>query len=140
MDKNPQKPVIILFAKSEIKVVSGKQFLVITDKAGQPHKISEKRQNLWQMFNNARDAEPFLLIYETYNNTQYVASAKPITDELLKVAITDIGLKLNDAQTEERNRSTSLSYAKDMVIADKIEMDNLYEQAQKNYNFIKGNL
>lgn len=138
MKPNPQMPIIILFDKTEIQVSSGKQFLVVLDKGGQEHKISEKRQNLWAVFNNARDSEPFLIVYETYNNIQYVADAKPITDDLLKLAIRDMGFKLHNAQNEERNLSTSLSYAKDMLVGDKILLEDLFTQATKNYQFIKG--
>ena len=41
MKPNPQTPIIILFDKTEIQVSSGKQFLVVFDKGGQEHKISE---------------------------------------------------------------------------------------------------
>lgn len=139
MPNNPQKPRIILYHSQEIQNKAGKQYCVITDKAGEKHSISEKRQELWSVFKNARDTEPFMLLYETYNNVQYVAGAKPITDDLLKLAIQDLGLKLADAQTEERNRSTALSYAKDMVVANVIKLDQLIEQAKKHYSFIKGN-
>ena len=139
MANNPKNPVIILFGSKEMVVQNpGGQYLVITDKGGQKHKISEKRQALWALFNNARDAEPFMLVYETYNNIQYVADARPITDELLKRAVQDIGLKLADAQSEEKNRSTALSYAKDMVVSGAVKLDDLYTRAKANYDFIKG--
>jgi len=138
MNNNPQTPRIILYQSHQTQVKSGKQYCIITDKAGNQHSISEKRQELWQVFKNARDAEPFLLLYETYNNIQYIAGAKPITDDLLKVAIQDLGLKMADAQTEERNRSTALSYAKDLAVAKIIDLDKLLTQAETNYQFIKG--
>ena len=139
MQTNPQNPIIICYASKELVVQDkGGQYLVITDKGGQKHKISEKRQALWALFNNARDAEPFMLVYETYNNIQYVADARPITDELLKRAVQDIGLKLADAQSEEKNRSTALSYAKDMVVSGAVKLDDLYTRAKANYDFIKG--
>jgi len=138
MKPNPQTPIIILYDKSEIQVSSGKQFLAIFDKGGQEHKISEKRQHLWATFNNARDSEPFVIVYGTFNNVPYVADAKAITDDILKLAIRDMGFKLYNAQNEERNLSTSLSYAKDMLVGGKIEFKDLFAQARKNYEFIKG--
>jgi len=138
MQNNPQVPRIILYQSHKIELKSGKQYFVITDKAGTPHSISEKRQELWPVFKNARDAEPFLLLYETYNGVQYIAGAKPITDDLLKQAIQDMGLKMADAQTEERNRSTALSYAKDLAVAKIINLPQLLTQAETNYQFIKG--
>ena len=139
MQTNPQNPIIICYASKELVVQDkGGQYLVITDKGGQKHKINEKHQALWALFNNARDAEPFMLVYETYNNIQYVADARPITDELLKRAVQDIGLKLADAQSEEKNRSTALSYSKDMVVSGAVKLDDLYTRAKANYDFIKG--
>lgn len=140
MQQNPQTPRIILFHSKEVKVQANKQYLVITDKGGEQHKISEKRQPLWGIFNEARDAEPFMLVYEIYNNQQYVANAQPITEGLLKVAIQDMGIRLSNQQTEERNRSTSLSYAKDLVVGDKAEIADIYDRAQWNYEFIKGEM
>lgn len=138
MQKNPQTPKIILFASKDIKIQSGKQYLDILDKGGEHHKIAEKRQPLWGIFATAVDSEPFLLVYETYNNVQYVADAKPIKDDLLKIAIQNQGLKLADAQTEERIRSQSVAYAKDLVCADRINHTELFTEAQKIYEFIKG--
>ena len=138
MIKNPRIPKIILFHSKDMKVRGNKSYLVVTDKGGEEHKISDKRQELWGLFNTARDCEPFLLVYETFKDVSYVVDAKPITDEILKVAVRDMGLKLAEGQTEERNRSTALSYAKDMAVAKLIDISELFTQAQKNYRFIKG--
>ena len=138
MIKNPRTPKIILFHSKDIRVRGNKSYLVVTDKGGEEHKISDKRQELWGLFNTARDCEPFLLIYETFKDVQYVVDAKPITDEILKVAVRSMGLKLAEGQTEERNRSTALSYAKDMVVGQVISPKELFPQAEKNYRFIKG--
>ena len=139
MQTNPQNPIIICYASKELVVQDkGGQYLVITDKGGQKHKISEKRQALWALFNNARDAEPFMLVYETYNNIQYVADARPITDDLLKLAIQDLGLKLADQQTVEKVRSQSVAYAKDLVCASRCEPDAMFALANKIYDFIRG--
>jgi len=140
---NPQKPKIILFDHKEITVQSGKQYLVVTDHAGEQHKISEKRQALWAQFENATKHEGFVIIYETYNNIEFVADAYSVAskleDNLLRRAITEVVLSLGDQQTEERNRSTALSYSKDLVCAGKIELTELYKTAYDNFVFIKGN-
>ncbi len=140
MPNNPQNSVIICYASKELVVQNpGGQYLVITDKGGQKHKISEKRQALWALFNNARDAEPFMLIYETYMNTQYVADAKPITDEVLKRPIQDLALKLADSQTAERIKSQAVAYAKDVRCSGEIKGDDaMFELARKIHDFIKG--
>lgn len=139
MKQNPQQPEVICYASKEIIIQNNTQYLVITDKGGGKHKISEKRQPLWGLFNNARDGEPFLLIYETYNKVQYVADARPITDELLKRGVQDMALKLHDQQTEERNRSQAIAYAKDLCCADMVEVGtDMFKLADEIYRFIKG--
>jgi len=136
MNNNPQTPKLILYDRHEIIVENNKQYMVVYDKTGETHKINEKRQALWRPFINASNNQAFLLIYETYNNTQYVAGVKTIADELLQKGLQDIVSKSTNPQSQERNRSTSLSYSKDMLIADKIDMSDLFTQAEKNYRFI----
>lgn len=140
MKQNPQEPVIILFASKETIVQNNTQYLVIIDKGGEKHKISEKRQPLWALFQAPRDGEPFMLVYETYQKARYVADARPITDDLLKLAVQKTVLKLNDQQTEERNRSQSIAYAKDLCCANQpiLAIDDMFDMATKIYNFIKG--
>lgn len=79
-----------------------------------------------------------MLVYETYQKARYVADAKPITDDLLKLAIQKTALKLHDQQTEERNRSQSIAYAKDLVCADKVKHEAIFDEATAIYQFIKG--
>ena len=91
------------------------------------------------MFINAHDAEPFLLIYETYMNAEYVADARPITDDLLKIAVRDIGFKLADRQTEERIKSQAVAYSKDLFCAGKVsDKTEMFETAKEIAAFIKG--
>lgn len=135
---NPKTPQIILIDKVEVTADGRGSFLKVTDLAGNTHRIAEKRHTLWPIYQNAHRGEPVLTIYETYNHIDYIADAKPITDELLKRAVVSLGEKVVDKQNDERNRSTSLSYSKDMVVANKIDQGALYEWAEKNYRFIKG--
>jgi len=108
--------------------------------AGNTFRIAEKRSQLWDVFRNAQKAEPILVTFETYMKVEYISDAKSIVDDILKQAVSNLGLKIVDKQNEERNRSTSLSYSKDMLCAGKIEKEKLFEQAQDNYNFIKTGL
>lgn len=140
---NPQKPKIILFASCETTVQSGgKQYLVVTDRSGEQHKISEKRQQLWEQFQKATKDMGFVIVYETYNNIEFVADAYSLASKLddanLRRAVTELVINLGDQQTEERNRSTALSYSKDILCAGKIEKCELYPTAFENYKFIKG--
>lgn len=138
MSNNPQKPQIILYSRHEIKVENGKTYCFITDMANIEHKISNKRQLLWDLFTTAKPAEPFMLIYETYNNIDYVADAKSLVNDLLKLAIQDLGMKMADVATEDRNRSIALSYATNLCVGQIIPSHEIYDWATKNYRFIKG--
>lgn len=134
---NPQKPRIILIDRCEKDADGRGTFLKVYALDGQVYRIGEKRASLWTIFESSRKGEPLLAIFETYNNVEYIANARPIADELTKRAIEDLGLKLADAQREERNRSTSLSYAKDLCVADKIDLKNIKKTAEDFYSFIK---
>lgn len=135
---NPQKGKIILVDHTEVSADGRGSFLKIYDMGGETYRIAEKRSNLWDYFRNARKFEPVLAIFETYNNIEYIANARPITDDILKGAIATLGEKASDKTNNERNRSTSLSYAKDLVIAGIVKLDDIFSQAQDNYSFIIG--
>lgn len=135
---NPKRHDIILIDRTEVGADGRGSFLKVYDMVGNTFRIAEKRSQLWDVFRNAKKAEPVLVTFETYRNIEYISNAQSIVDDILKQAVSNLGLKVVDKQNEERNRSTSLSYAKDMLCADKIETEKLFEQAQDNYQFIKG--
>ena len=137
---NPKRHDIILVDRTEVDADGRGSFLKVYDMAGITYRIAEKRSTLWDVFRNAQKAEPVLVTFETYMKTEYISDAKSIVDDILKQAVSTLGLKVVDKQNEERNRSTSLSYSKDMLCAGKIEIGKLFEQAQDNYQFIKGGL
>lgn len=136
MSNNPQTPKIIFFDRKDKTARAGKEYLVIYDKAGQQHLISEKRRSLWSLFDNAFDYQAFLLVHETYNKVEYIADVKSIADELLQRSIQEIGKKITDQAAEERNRSQSIAYAKDLKCAGVLSGD-MYEEAGRIYQFIK---
>lgn len=138
MAKIPQRHDIILVDRTEVSADGRGSFLKIYDMAGNTYRIAEKRSALWDVFRNAQKAEPVLVTFETYMKVEYIANAKSIVDDILKQAVGNLAIKVVDKQNEERNRSTALSYAKDMLCADKIHHSTLFEQAQKHFEFIKG--
>ena len=138
MKQNPQTPKIILVDRWEMDADGRGTFLKVYALGGETYRIPEKRAKLWEIFKSTRYAEPILTLFETYMNIEYIADARPITDEILKGAITHLGEKIANAQAEDKNRSTALSYSKDMVVGKAIDLANLYIYAEKNYNFIKG--
>lgn len=138
MKQNPQTPKIILADRWEMDADGRGTYLKVYALGGETYRIPEKRAQLWEIFKSARYAEPILTIFETYMNIEYIADARPITDEILKRAITHLGEKIADAQAEDRNRSVSLSYSVNLVVGKVIELADLYKYAEKNYQFIKG--
>jgi len=137
---NPQKIKVILFKDKNKTVQSGKEYLVITDREGVEHKISEKRSNLWELFDNASINEAFVLIYESYNKIDYIADVQTIKEAarpILERAIKESALKMGDQQTEERNRSQAIAYSKDIVCSGKLSIDDMFTKASDIYGFIK---
>lgn len=138
MKQNPQTQKIILVDRCEMDADGHGAFLKVFALGGETYRIPEKRSALWETFKSALYAEPLVATFETYMNIEYIVDAKPIADEITKLAVKNLASRIADAQTEDRNRSTGLSYAKDMVCATVITLDNLFEYAQENYEFIKG--
>ena len=134
----PETERILLIDRTEVNADGRGSFLKIYTMDGNNYRLSEKRKQLWDMFQNARHWEPILTIFATYNNVEYISNARPITDEILKRGIQRLGEQSANSANNERNRSTALSYAKDLVVADKIPLDKMLEQAQGNYGFIIG--
>ena len=138
MSNNPQTPKIILHDHCEVDADGRGSFLKEYAVGGETYRIAEKRAPLWAIFQSARYGEPILATFEEYMNTEYMVKAEQIADEILKKAVYNLGIKLADIQTEERNRSQSIAYTKDMVCADKVELKDMFEWADKIHQFIKG--
>lgn len=138
MTNNPQTPKIIIHDHCEIDADGRGTFLKEHAIGGETYRIPEKRAPLWAIFQSARYGEPILAAFEEYKNIEYMVKAEQIADQILKSAVQNLGMKLADIQTEERNRSQSIAYAKDLVCASKLEQDSMYDEADKIYLFIKG--
>lgn len=143
--QNKQIPVIVLYASHERGVVEhNTQYLVVHDADGTIHKISEKRQDLWELFNGATTNHAYIFVYEEFTPNdsktpiRYVADVRDIVDPINQIAVSNMALKLADRAGDERNRSTALSYAKDLECADKITAAERYQTAWDNFLFIKG--
>lgn len=137
---NPQTSKIIIVNRTEMEADGRGSYLKVYDATGLTYRIPEKRSHLWDTFKNARVFEPILTTFETYRNATYIVNASLITEDKLKSAIQALGERIVDAQTEERNRSTALSYSKDLVVGDRLDIENLFDQAEKHYKFIKGEI
>ncbi len=136
---NLQDGKIILVDYTEVSADEFGSFLKIYALGGETHRIAERRNSLWAIFQNARKGEPILAVLEEYKKQWYISDARAITDEILRKGVQKLGEKLADQANEEKNRSTALSYRKDLAIAGKIDLVKLYKVATDNYQFIKGN-
>ena len=137
---NPQDYKIILVDHTEVEADGYGSFLKVYCPDGNSYRVPEKRSSLWDIFKNANKYEPIVTTFETYKGTQYITGADPIKDKILKRATYNLAIKVFDIQIEERNRSQSLAYAKDLVCAGKITPAKLFKQAQKHYEFIKAGI
>jgi len=135
---NPQTPKILFIDHTERTADGYGSYLKVYCTTGETYRVAEKRNALWEVFESCKKYEALLAIFETYKNTEYIVDAKKVADELTQTALNRLGEQIADKGAEDRNRSTALSYAKDMVIGDKLSSESLFDQAQKNYNFIKG--
>lgn len=156
---NPQEPVICLLDRTETTVDFGKQYMNIIGLDGATHKVSEKRQDVWGKVKNLPRYTALLIIYESFTKADnktgkpttidYVADVQLIADKLTEKAVSKLAQKLIDGANEDRNRSTALSYAKDLITSadffkgvDALDiltpLKVMYEIAQRNYAFIKG--
>lgn len=135
---NPQTHKIILKDRVEMDADNHGSYLKIYAMGGETYRIPDKRNSLWDVFKNANRLEPILATFETYKNNEYIVNAKPILDQILNNAVKNFGMKITDAFNEERNRSQSISYAKDLVVANIITLSDMYNEASRIYNFIKG--
>ena len=134
---NPQDYKIILVDHTEVDADGYGSFLKVYCPDGNSYRVPEKRSSLWEVFKNANKYEPILTTFETYKGTQYITGAEPIKDKILKRAAYNLAIKVFDIQVEERNRSQSLAYAKDLVCVGKVPPAKLFKQSQKHYEFIK---
>lgn len=138
MSKNPQTPKIILVDRTEVDADDRGGFLRIFAIGGETYRVPEKRAPLWAIFQSAKYGEPLLVIFEEYMNNEYIVKAEQIADQILKKAVANLGMKFADIQTEERNRSQSAAYTKDLIVGGKVNLDDFESCADRIYRFIKG--
>ncbi len=128
--------------------------LVVTDKAGNDHKIGNKRAVLFDQFIPGRATE---VGYATYMNRDYIATAKlvdigsqPVTRKTMpatkqtetppeSTTLAEEAVKLGATRIptgDDRIRSMAISYAKDLVVAGKIELKDIKACADRFVAYI----
>jgi len=105
-------------------------------------KVGNKRTHLFDVFQPGAEVK---LGYAVYMNKEYIATAEQtgthtISEEghLVKAA-KDMGAKVISEKPvihDSRNRSMSIAYAKDLVVAGKIELKDMSAYADKFLEYI----
>lgn len=108
-------------------------------------KIASKRSNLHPLFEQGK---AIMLHWETYRNIPYVSDAKLVEGELPepREPIEPKEDKPTPPQPPRmeasnlKNRAFALSYAKDLVVADKIKGNQLIFEAELLNQYLNGNI
>jgi len=142
---NEQTHEVILLDRTEMDADGSGAFMTVYNMDGTPYKIGAKRQELWGVFNNAQRYDPIILTFETFtpkgstSPITFLAGAKAVTyDDIIQAALKNTLSKLLTASDDERVRSQSISYAKDLAVASVIKPAKIKEWAKTFFFFIKG--
>ncbi len=120
--------------------------LLVTDTENNEHKIGKKRAQLHELFQTDAVIE---LGYASYMDREYIAVAHPFEGQIPKEQEPKeppkehVAKAAKQADTDwakkdtERNRSMCISYAKDLAVADKIEVSAIVEFADIYLHYIE---
>ena len=116
--------------------------LIVLDKAGNEHRVSKKRMPLFPFF---QGGVAIHLCYASYMNKEYIADAVPL-EQLIKSAPPkvetakppEVSKSIKTTLDAGKNRAFSISYAKDLVVAGRIELDALISWATIIEKYISG--
>lgn len=142
---NKQTLEVILLDRTEMDADGSGAFMTVYNMDGTPYKIGAKRQELWGVFNNAKRLDPIILTFETFipkdstTPITFLAGAQAVTyDDIIQAALKNTLSKLLTTSDDERVRSQSISYAKDLAVGTCISPADITEWAKKFFFFIKG--
>jgi hypothetical protein len=119
--------------------------MVITDKAGQEHKVNQKHKTLFSIFADGMAVE---VGYGSYMNKEYIHTAKQVKDGLpppqkplppppsIQQQAPVYQAPVYSDTT--KNRSMAFSYSKDLVTSGKIEIVDIYNCSHDIELYLKG--
>lgn len=124
--------------------------LKVTDNLGNEYKIGGKRSQLFEVFVQGRAVK---ITWDNYMNKDYISDAEPFNPET--EGTTAGGIEVASAtapkptpkatekpagQSELKNRSFAVSYAKDLVVAGVIAPDRILSYAEYFARYMDGSL
>ena len=145
----------VTITRTEVITVASLEYndygdLIIIDKAGKTHKITSKRVGFFKdtlVVDRASELS-FAMAY----NKEYIYSAKLVSEALPpSVKVTTAPVPPKDEPTpkarlvgistdEERRRSVSISYAKDLACHGKIGVEDMKRHANEFLKYMKGEI
>lgn len=141
-----QDGILILHDYCEEQTGTKEIYLMEYALDGRAFKVGAKRKELWGIFTRANRDEP-LQIYTTTSTkgeetityiSDVVPLSKIINDKITFNAIKDLLHRVLSQQDNERFRSQVISYAKDLRIAGQADEEGMYREAQRMFEFVKG--
>ena len=114
--------------------IIGKQ---VADKAGNKLKVKKGQGGkLASRWGELQVGKAYEFIMGEYKGYPYVENFEEVKNIMVKEA----QKKVEDTSEVARHKSMAISYAKDLVVADKLPLDELLDEAEVIYRFIVGDL
>lgn len=132
----PNKPQIIRKQIIMIDSLDEDEYgnVIVTDKEGNEYKIAAKRKALTE---NMVNGHAYELGWANYMNRDYIAEVNDVGDKLPpeqpQAHVSQVPVKKGDS----RNRSMAIAYAKDLVVAGKLETTQMFALADKIIEWIE---
>jgi len=125
--------IIVVDKADQVQTKTGKTYLSVVDKAGKKYSCWDTE--LWNIIEKDRAVE---VEVEKKGNFANIVSAKSVADQLPEVVNEAVkeGAEVTSV-TNVKNRAVSISYAKDLVCAGKIELNQLKTYADKFLAYIE---
>ena len=129
------EPAIIDTTVIQVKSTTQDSYgnLIVTPVEGEDVKVSEKRKQLFDVFQPGNMVK---LYWAEYMHKKYVARAEREEQGVSPVVKEAIKLGAKVITDDPKLRSMSISYSKDLVVAGKIELTEIGKYANMFLNYI----
>lgn len=142
---NQKTSEVILFDRYDVTVQNKTQYFTVYAIGGKTYNINVKYESACQVIKQAVKNDPIWLIFDSFTpqgenrEVKYISDAQLVTFEAIHKAGLQTTLnKLLVASEDERNRSQAISYSKDLIVAERMELKDLFDKATDIFAFIKG--
>ncbi|KKL08016.1 hypothetical protein LCGC14_2580130, partial [marine sediment metagenome] len=126
---------IVVIDKVEDDSYDGKDFKKVTDKAGQVWKIKQGRGGaLKEKWGLLEEGKAIKLMMGDFQGKPFVLDFEVVKDAF----VAEAAEKVQTKQVDTKDKGICLSYAKDLVIAGKVEFKNMVLEMSIKGNLIRG--